>query len=313
MRIHHRGVANTDEDGAAVSESTKPCARCNIAERMAGKSYCRLCVGLFNQETSVRRKARLEKDPGYRDPANSKPCARCHKAPRQGTRSYCRLCVSLINKEQLANRKKRNLEIDPHRYDPASSKPCARCGTAPREVTSYCRPCHRELGRESYKRIGGKKFQELCSRCGKERDGRHPSYCKVCWQIKCQERKTTPCIKCGEPRGDESKGQSVYCYKCQRGYWVKLKYGLTSEEYELMLEKQEYRCAVCRCTENGRTWHIDHCHNTQLVRGILCDNCNRGLGHLKDDLEIVRRLVTYLEKFERISCATNAENASNPY
>jgi hypothetical protein len=62
-----------------------------------------------------------------------------------------------------------------------------------------------------------------------------------------------------------------------------------------MLADQDGRCAICYTEANGRMWHIDHCHDTGKVRGILCDICNRGIGNLKDDPKLLRQAAEYLE------------------
>jgi len=173
-----------------------------------------------------------------------------------------------------------------------STKLCARCGIAPRNssLRSYCVDCKRALAQESRDRRGQwKKPQPYCSRCGNERTGRHPSYCVECWRIKREERLTEPCSRCGRERDPADTARTVYCHDCWRDWWLRRKYGLTSEQYEQMLAKQDGRCRICRTEANGRTWHVDHNHETGIVRGILCDNCNRGLGHFKDDADLLRR------------------------
>ncbi len=82
------------------------------------------------------------------------------------------------------------------------------------------------------------------------------------------------------------------------------KYGLTPEEYAAMLVAQGGVCAVCRRAEfavnkvHGTPLRltVDHCHETGRVRGLLCGNCNRAAGMLRDDPVLVRALAAYLEK-----------------
>jgi hypothetical protein len=77
-------------------------------------------------------------------------------------------------------------------------------------------------------------------------------------------------------------------------------YGLTPEKYEAMELAQEGRCAICRAdspnSKRSKHWHIDHCHTTNQVRGLLCHGCNTGLGSFKDDTERLRLAIAYLEK-----------------
>lgn len=78
---------------------------------------------------------------------------------------------------------------------------------------------------------------------------------------------------------------------------VKLKgaYGLSLDDYKLLLEGQNHRCAVCLTSfKDVRKVCVDHDHNTDEVRGLLCDHCNRGLGLLKDDRQVLQRAIDYL-------------------
>src|ERR1700733_2603170 len=66
-------------------------------------------------------------------------------------------------------------------------------------------------------------------------------------------------------------------------------YGLSEEGYKALLEKQEFRCAICRKDDPGRKkgWNVDHDHMTGTVRGLLCVRCNFMLGHAKDDPDLL--------------------------
>jgi hypothetical protein len=80
----------------------------------------------------------------------------------------------------------------------------------------------------------------------------------------------------------------------------KRKYGITIEQYDQMLLDQNDVCGICEGEPNGRgaTWgrySVDHCHETETVRGLLCDNCNHGLGKIGDDPELLRKAAEYLE------------------
>ena len=74
------------------------------------------------------------------------------------------------------------------------------------------------------------------------------------------------------------------------------KYGLTIEDFENMLESQGGLCAICGKDNNGKTFHVDHNHDTGKVRQLLCNACNIGLRSLQDDIEIVEKALNYLRK-----------------
>jgi hypothetical protein len=83
------------------------------------------------------------------------------------------------------------------------------------------------------------------------------------------------------------------------------KYGLTEEGWAEILATQGGRCGICRTDVpggRGERWHIDHCHETNRVRGLLCHNCNVGLGNFRDSPSILAAALDYLTR-------SNKENA----
>lgn len=54
---------------------------------------------------------------------------------------------------------------------------------------------------------------------------------------------------------------------------------------------------ACQVCGSDKKLCIDHDHESGRVRGVLCDNCNKALGHAKDDIETLKGLVSYLENF----------------
>lgn len=75
-----------------------------------------------------------------------------------------------------------------------------------------------------------------------------------------------------------------------------LKYGLTPPEFLALYEKQNGLCAICGTEPTtARGLHIDHCHTTGAVRGLLCHGCNVGIGSLKEDVVVMRKAIAYLE------------------
>lgn len=80
---------------------------------------------------------------------------------------------------------------------------------------------------------------------------------------------------------------------------IKSLYGISSEEYNLLLNKQNDSCAICKIhvSEIKGSFNIDHNHSTGKVRGLLCHKCNKGLGLFLDKPEIISKAVDYLRKF----------------
>ena len=76
------------------------------------------------------------------------------------------------------------------------------------------------------------------------------------------------------------------------------RYKLTPEAWDDMFNAQGRCCAACGSTEpKSKTgWHTDHCHSTEVVRGILCMSCNIILGKADDNTETLSNLITYLNE-----------------
>ena len=73
--------------------------------------------------------------------------------------------------------------------------------------------------------------------------------------------------------------------------------GMTYDLYEQMLIDQNNKCAICNLEHtNIKKLHVDHCHNTGKVRGLLCSNCNNGMGKLGDSIERLELVINYLKQ-----------------
>lgn len=105
---------------------------------------------------------------------------------------------------------------------------------------------------------------------------------------KNRPRRTTVC-----PHVDLRATGNGLCQQCYTRY---IKYNITPAEFQALLIKQHGGCAICGGKGSGRQLDVDHCHTTNKVRGLLCNNCNRGIGHLKDDPALLRLAATYLER-----------------
>jgi hypothetical protein len=76
------------------------------------------------------------------------------------------------------------------------------------------------------------------------------------------------------------------------------RYNITLDEYNQILSNQDNKCAICKKEQstNGRALHVDHCHTTGTVRGLLCYECNSLLGYARDNATILNQAVQYLDE-----------------
>jgi hypothetical protein len=125
---------------------------------------------------------------------------------------------------------------------------------------------------------------------------------------------TKQCTKCGEhklfsefnSRSTGKYGLDSRCKACYKAYADSVarskslgRYGMTEADYDTMLTEQGGGCAICGGTTmppHQKYLAVDHCHDSMLVRGLLCSGCNHGLGHFFDNPERLRKAAAYLEK-----------------
>ncbi|BCJ30236.1 recombination endonuclease VII [Actinocatenispora sera] len=184
--------------------------------------------------------------------------------------------------------------------------------------SKFCKDCKRthpisEFHRNSRSRDGYAFYCKSCANLRQEasrrRRGTNPrkrpsqaipagmKWCPDCAEIKQvtefptagRRRKVhTYCRTCHNKRGRESKQR---LYGGSREYHLRRRYGIGVADFERMLAEQGGVCAIC-----GRAApeHVDHDHVSGGVRGILCFNCNGGLGHFRDDVEHLAKAISYL-------------------
>ena len=77
------------------------------------------------------------------------------------------------------------------------------------------------------------------------------------------------------------------------------KYGITIDQYEYWSQVYGFVCHLCgnKCPSK-RSLAVDHSHESGLVRGLLCINCNKGLGNFKDNIDLLKKAIEYLEDAE---------------
>lgn len=113
-------------------------------------------------------------------------------------------------------------------------------------------------------------------------------------------------VKAADRRWREKNAEHMRAYNRRRylekrGSHLKIKYGISLADYEVLNAKQGGRCAICAADRTGgrgknpSLFHVDHCHATGKVRGLLCNACNRMIGLGKDDPNVLRAGAAYLE------------------
>ena len=170
-----------------------------------------------------------------------------------------------------------------------------------------CKTCLVSKPLHQFNKSGGGRYRPECRDCRMterrveplypdDRDGER--YCANCLQWK----PFSDFYK--NPRRDRHismhRRQCKECIKAVRNEQrLNNVYGITGQQKDSMLAEQDGSCAICRGPFSARGPNIDHCHESGAVRGILCTNCNTALGGFKDDPELLRSAIAYLEKNAR--------------
>ena len=104
------------------------------------------------------------------------------------------------------------------------------------------------------------------------------------------------CKECDKKRVKENHDPVAY-----RNAELQRRYGITQQDYEVMIAEQNNQCAICNTTEPGGRhdrgyFVVDHCHTTGKVRKLLCHNCNTALGLVGDNTHILQSMIEYLQE-----------------
>lgn len=139
---------------------------------------------------------------------------------------------------------------------------------------------------------------KVCTKCNtakekKEFSARNTRPCKL----------ASHCKDCCNKWRREYKQKMPHIYKeyeHQRG--LKRNYQLSKKDYDNMLQSQKGNCACCDrpATTFKRRLHVDHDHKTGQVRGLLCTQCNPGLGYFEDSTKRLEMAIKYLNKFLKV-------------
>lgn len=147
------------------------------------------------------------------------------------------------------------------------------------------------------------KSKENFHKKAKALDGLHP-YCKVCtatknksWYVENKERHAATCASWYSKNKEKAN-------KSGTDWHYRNNYGISYEDFILLAGKQQNKCAICSTTLvfSGRGTNravMDHCHTTGNIRGVLCSSCNQGIGLLREDIDILKGSILYLENYNK--------------
>ncbi|MFF1403390.1 endonuclease VII domain-containing protein [Streptomyces sp. NPDC058294] len=174
-----------------------------------------------------------------------------------------------------------------------------------------CRKCRRALPPAAFARDGNRRdgLQVHCRECVAEYGAAHYRRRREAMGKPVRQKGDVPaghklCRMCGEVKphsewhrnATASDGLSTRCKACRallgRERHLRRNYGLTRAERDELIASQGGVCCVCL---SAKPAHVDHCHETGRVRGVLCFSCNAALGQFKDQPESIRRAAAYVE------------------
>ena len=144
------------------------------------------------------------------------------------------------------------------------------------------------------------------------RDG-HRNECKVCNLVAKKKRYSADPAKeiARVKKWQQENAERLSAYRREHnasparkralrdGYYRRT-FGITADEVDALLAAQEGRCAICGgAPRRVDGWHVDHDHDTGVIRGILCSRCNHAIGLLDEDPARLRAAADYLETATR--------------
>lgn len=125
---------------------------------------------------------------------------------------------------------------------------------------------------------------------------RYCSECKECTRKRSKRYRVEHPDKIREMRQNYKERRKEIRYKTDRNAHLKRKYKISESDYKVMYENQNGCCLICGIKKEYGKLCIDHSHQNGNVRGLLCSSCNFAIGLLKDDVKLVKRVISYLEK-----------------
>lgn len=174
----------------------------------------------------------------------------------------------------------------------------------------YCKPCQiakvAQMAKERPRRHQAPEGMKRCERCKETKPV--SEFYKYTSQFDGLSRKCAACSRethkayvdaHPEDIARRAKAWRAKNPKKARDYEIKKNYGLPFGSYETMLAAQDGKCGICGTSDPAPQprFSVDHDHDTKIVRGLLCAHCNLGIGHLRHDLDILRKAAEYLLRY----------------
>lgn len=202
-------------------------------------------------------------------------------------------------------------------------------------LRNECKECHNAYARMRYLEKLGKFKRTVraekreadpkrCLKCGKTKPlseftfhnrekGQHRNFCYDCEKVWTRKWQKSPEGSLKRKQWIDQNKEKIDAYKeiyrndpkkqaalkvYHRKYWLN-KFGLTPDDYDEILRKQNGRCAICRSDRFDKRRHalaVDHDHVTNKIRGLLCRRCNQAIGAFQDNPDLLRKAAQYLEQ-----------------
>jgi hypothetical protein len=185
--------------------------------------------------------------------------------------------------------------------------------------------CWNDLGQKKCSKCREFKDASLFGKLKTSKDGYH-SHCKFCisqyyrnnkYLKKVDKDGNIICRHCNKYFKEEdmkfagtnkNSKRFTYCKECYRvianADSIK-RYGISVKQYSDLLHDQEYKCKICKVSidDISRRLSVDHDHGCcpvmkscgKCIRGLICNNCNMGLGYAKDSKDILNSMINYLD------------------
>ena len=165
-------------------------------------------------------------------------------------------------------------------------------------LQSECRACHTERCRK-YRKENPKKIEESLRKSREKHRDKINEKARAYAQQNRQKIREC-CRKSRLNNLEQYRERERAYYHANknkiREKTLKAKYGIALSQYNMILAMQEFKCACCETEDPGGngSFNVDHDHNTGQIRGLLCQNCNAGIGQLGDTIEGILNAVRYL-------------------